>query len=307
MSFAGLYSTYLRITPFFLFSHSHNLFLDVLLEQGIGGLFSLFMIIVGSLLLILRPGASEREKLISTRILLFRWAAFASLVTLVLHGLMDDALYGALGTPLLFLVPGIAVAFSSKDGVSQSQLRPNRYRSILLFVLAVGATLLLVAASGSTLLGSWYANLGAVRMSKVELVDWPTNRWFEGDDREELRGALRLFQLALNKERKNFTAHYRLGLLAMRRRDFSGASEHLEAAYDQAPDHRGVVKSLGYCYVWMARFEAAAFLLSRIPEARQEMDAYSHWWRQQERNDLASNARTMSTRLIDHPKSAGNP
>jgi hypothetical protein len=36
-------------------------------------------------------------------------ATLASLVAVLLHGLVDDALYGNRGTPLLLLVPGMAV------------------------------------------------------------------------------------------------------------------------------------------------------------------------------------------------------
>jgi hypothetical protein len=36
--------------------------------------------------------------------------------------------------------------------------------------------------------------------------------------------------------------------------------------------------------------EKAARLLSQIPEAQEELDVYTWWWRTQGRNDLSENA-----------------
>ena len=103
-SFAGLYSQYIEVTPFFLFAYSHNFLLDVALEQGVIGGVTVLGIYVGSVWLAARQAASTgRESLLS-------WAALAGLLAVCLHGLVDDALYGGPGTPLLFLLPGYVVA-----------------------------------------------------------------------------------------------------------------------------------------------------------------------------------------------------
>jgi O-antigen ligase len=304
MGFAGLYSTYIRVIPFFQFSYSHNLFLDVLLEQGVGGLLSLLIILLASFPLLRPPKSSVRDRRISKEIRLFRWAVFAGLVALVLHGIMDDALYGTQGTPLLFLLPGLAIAFSSKYERERSYTRGTT-RRIIFAAAVVVLGIMLAATFAQTLQGKWYSNLGAVRMAKVELAQWPTNRWNNGSNVEDLAASACLFERALSKVPDNATARFRLGLIEMLRRDYSEAAAHLEVAYVKDDRHRGVIKSLGYCYVWRGQFDDAAVLLSRIPEAGEEMAAYSHWWRVQGREDLASNAARMAARLASE-SSASN-
>jgi hypothetical protein len=69
-------------------------------------------------------------------------------------------------------------------------------------------------------------------------------------------------------------AHYRLGLIAMLKRDFPTAVSHLEVAHRADPDHRGIVKALGFSYIWNGQIEAALPLLSLIPESKQEIAIY---------------------------------
>jgi O-antigen ligase len=295
-AFGGLYSTYIRVIPFFQFSHSHNLFLDVLLEQGIGGFLSLLLVLLGSFLLLLPPISSGKDQRISKGLSVFRWATFASLVTMVLHGLMDDALYGTLGTPLLFLLPGMAVALSAKHSGVSWYAEHKWYWIFPGFSFLIAGAILIVS-SVRVVEGIWYSNRGAVQMAKIELAHWPTNEWNDGSNADELNGAAQLFELALSRIEDDFTAHYRLGLIAMLRRDYLVAAKHLEAAHLQNSRHIGVTKSLGYCHVWIGRLERALSLLKRIPEARQEMDAYVHFWRTLGREDLALNAERMASIL----------
>jgi len=97
----------------------------------------------------------------------------------------------------------------------------------------------------------------------------------------------------LQKDLYNFAAHHRLGLLEMLRRDFPAARQHLEQASALAPEHRGVRKSLAYCYVWLGLFEDALPLVQDIPEAKSEMDAYRTYWSSLGRGDLAAQADEM--------------
>ena len=53
-AFPGLYSQYIAVTPFFLFNYSHNMWLDVTLEQGVLGLLAFIWVIIGSVLLLWR-------------------------------------------------------------------------------------------------------------------------------------------------------------------------------------------------------------------------------------------------------------
>jgi len=88
----------------------------------------------------------------------------------------------------------------------------------------------------------------------------------------------------------------------MLRRDFASAAANLEAAHQAIPNHRGVIKNLGYCYVWLGDIDKAQKLLDQIPEAQNEMKVYIWWWDTQGRPDLSENASSMVARLNTSPK-----
>ncbi len=148
----------------------------------------------------------------------------------------------------------------------------------------------------------WYANLGALQMSQAELKNFPTNEWATSDMVDRLKGAESTLQSALQYDPQNQTANYRLGLISMLRQDFKTAAVSLETAYQQAPNHRGIIKSLGYCYVWLGDIEKAQTLLEQIPEAQNEMKVYIWWWETQGRADLSKNASIIVSQLKASPK-----
>ena len=47
-SFPGLYSQYMLVIPYFYFTNSHNLFLDVAIEQGVTAGVNLYRSVFGS-------------------------------------------------------------------------------------------------------------------------------------------------------------------------------------------------------------------------------------------------------------------
>ncbi len=308
-AFPGLYSQYIAVTPFFQFNYSHNLWLDVTLEQTVLGALALIWMTAGSGLLLWRTvsaprltdgtdaalsPAQIRRHQFRSDLNLFRWAALAGLIVMALHSLVDDALYGGVGTPLLLVLPGMAVAVARKWEVRRLTpsfvLIKSRVALIIILLLAgVGAN--------QSIASAWYANLGAVKMARTELAGWPTRQWADGRNAAALLPAEALFQQAVQINPNNRTAHYRLGLAAMLRREYETAVTHLEAAYALDSDHRGIVKSLGYSYVWVGDLEKAAVLLENIPEARREMTVYSRWWGRQGRPDLAARAAEMIVAL----------
>ena len=290
-AFPGLYSQYIMNLPVYLYGYSYNYFLDVGLEQGIIGLASLAVILAGSIWLAWKSKVDG----------VLKWALLAALYVMLVNGLADDPLYGGRGTPLLFLLPGLAVAFArhTPRGESENSSRIAALRPVwgitTLAVLLVAGYLAFVLISSR--LGAWYGNLGAVQMAWVELADFPSGGWQDGDNLAALAPAEALFDQALQLDPDNFTANYRLGLLAMYRQDYPQAKSFLERAHLAEPRHRGVRKVLGYCYVWLGAFEEAGQFLSDIPEAKYELDAYSWWWTTQGRDDLSANAAQMAATL----------
>ena len=286
-AFPGLYSQYILNIPYFLFDYSHNLYLDVLLEHGLIGFVAFMAVWVGSLARVLQGELRGTQASALSPQATLRWAAIVSLVAVLLHGLMDNALHGSAGTPLLF-VP-VAMALWADKG--ESVRKPGGWTFAAAFLGFFLFALVLVRPQA----GAWSANQAAIRLAQVELAGWPEL------ERETDAAALAEAQTALaavwTAHPDNLTVNYRLGLLASREQAYAEALPYLQTAYQADPGHRGVIKTLGYSYVWLGQLEEAQPLLSQIPEAPTELETYSWWWGTQSQPERADQASQMLTRL----------
>ena len=285
-SFSGLYSNYIVINPNYILGYGNNIFLDATLQQGIpGGLMLLWIYFVSILWLVNRPSPAAHSLL---------WKAIlSSLLIIIFHGLVDDFVYRTMYIPLLFFVPGMAVGLSASGNPVPSGIRWNKSQARRLVVpIIISMSLILIGLSAyrRPLLSAWYINLGAVEMAKVELSDFPTGVWDEGQQAGLLSPAESLFDQALAYEPANPRALYRLGLIAMLKRDYHTAVSRLEIAHQGDPYHRGILKALGLSYIWNGQIEAAIPLLSLIPESDYEVGNYTYWWSELDRPDLATYA-----------------
>ena len=286
----GLYSQYIRVVPHYTINNSHNLFLNVALEQGMFGLAAFLCILLVSFWSL---KTSQYD-------VAFRWAVLAGLLVVIINGLADDPFYGGRGTPLLLILPGLAIAVArgekgNEDDAPRTQAEGRAWGrwGIILGVLLL--ITLLAFAFRKQLAAQWYANLGAVHMAKYELADFPTGELDERQELEPLRPAYNFFTQSIKLNPLNFTAQHRMGLIAMRARDFDAAVSHLEGAYMVDPEHRGLRKVLGYSYVWTGQFEKAVPLMIDINWIRGEVRTYRSWWKEQGREDLSA----LSDRMVE--------
>jgi tetratricopeptide (TPR) repeat protein len=293
-AFPGLYSEYILHIPYLFLEYSHHLYMDIALEQGAVGFFSFMVVIFGSLLLV---GALVIKNEEPGQAFYMQLAVIAGLVVTIIHGLIDNPLYGMQGTPLLFLVPGIGAALYKKDISSPVELNEKvgllKYwplRGSLLFGLFF--LILMNQSVEKAVSAAWVANLGSIYMSKAELANFPANSFDVLPDRESYSKARGYFLQALDKDPMNTTANYRLGLMSSQDLDFATAIPYLERAHEVNSGHRGIQKALGYNYVWTDRPEPAAELLVEIPEARYELEVYAWWWETRGRPDLAAKSQT---------------
>lgn len=288
-SFAGLYSQYILGVPYFFTINSFNLFLDVAVEQGIVGLLAVILMFGGSAGLLLSASEKSNNRLLHQ-------AAFSSLVIITLHGMVDEIVYGQNSVFLLFVLPGIACAYS-RSALGGSQMRHFK-RPLTLSLLAAAAGVgILLLVNWPALSAAWQADLGAVQMAKIELKDFPTQTWVEGSLAQDLAPVELQFRRALQLNPAQKTANYRMGRIAMVRRDFTEAADYLSRAQQVDPTHPGITKFLGLSYTWNGQFEQAIPLLSQIPGARQELGAYAWWWQTQGREDLSAYAAQMEKQL----------
>ncbi len=308
-SFPGLYSQYILVVPFFNLVNSHNIFLDAALEQGVLGAASLVSIFLVTAYLLIRHLTQARYK--DTPSDLLALALLGGLVVVSIHGLVYDVLYGNRGSPLIFLFSGLTMglictraAQDSRESVTE-RLRRHIKRYLgqrsggFIFVGLLLLVLGLAFSLRDIFLGTWFANLGAVELARVELETWPTDEWAVMTGETELDSPEKSFHHALNHQSDQRTAHYRLGLIAMMRQEFSNAVSHLEQAYAYTDGHHGIKKNLAFSYVWQGEYEIAEGLFADVPEARDELGAYVWWWGTQGRSDLSIKAEHMLGILDD--------
>ena len=85
-------------------------------------------------------------------------------------------------------------------------------------------------------------------MAQKELSGWPEDRSAENRPVKDFQEDRSLFLNALALDPSNRTAHHRLGLLALRDRDFNKAVVHLQAAHEIDRDSRfpwEIIKKMG--------------------------------------------------------------
>ncbi|MCJ7825757.1 MAG: O-antigen ligase family protein, partial [Anaerolineales bacterium] len=243
-SFSGLYSRYIRVIPFHYFRHSHNLYLDLALEQGIFGLIAALGLFLYTLKVCLQSFADRRAQLGAIDYL--AWGSFIGFIAVLLHGFGDDPLYGISGTPLFLLPPALALYFSginnNVQGVPQSGTRgpgdlsqvmsaASRKRSILVFLIILAV----VASSWRLLAAGLAANVASVRLAQAELAGWNGDGWTEIHDQhveDEILGGLKA---VLRLDPTQVTSLYRIGHISLSRMDFEQALIYLNDAHNLNP------------------------------------------------------------------------
>lgn len=290
-SFAGLYSRYILDVPYLLFSYGHNLYLDIALEQGLLGLMSWGCIFLFAAYHLLKLKTHQENSDQDLRLMTLM--TMVSMVVLLAHGVLDDPVYSnSWGYLLLFASVGLSQGLRLEP--AKHPKTPGWVRAV---VGLLGIIFLLFTwVVPSPIKGMWLANLGAVKMARVELAGWPVNR-SDAVEANALSAEQKLFEQALTYDPKNRTAYHRLGLIALKEWDFDTAEVYLTQAYDLDKTHRGIVKTLGFTYVWQNRLDKAISLLQTIPEATYELEIYSSWWQSQGRLDLSQLALEAANEL----------
>jgi len=278
-SFSGLYSHYLLDIPFFNVPNSHNLFLDVGIEQGLFGGLSFLILYLTSLWAVARAIARDQENQT------FRWVVLFSLIVAIVHGMVDDYLYNGIGTVFSLFLVGLSM--TGQEYYNRTRQRRPDLRTIGAITIIWA---LIVAVNWNLIRSVWYANLGAVELAKVELDGFPNVGWTGKEVIPRLEEADASLQTSVQIAPTNRSANQRLGLISISRWNFKLAVDYLEIAHAQAPKHRGILKELAYCYVWLGDMEKAREFLPLLPEAVEELDVYVWWWDAQGRSDLSENA-----------------
>lgn len=300
-AFPALYSTYILDIPFLFLTHAHNAYLNLLVEQGWPGL-------IGYVGLLVAAGwaASRNIRQTDERYRAFALAGALGLAVVAIQSLADATLVASRAIPVMLVPAGLALAGQTSNSQSSNAKGSNPQRSkpilkfdIWIFGVAILAMVVIAAFTWRSWLAAWHANLGIITHDRIQLAGWPTGGWNDGSNASLYAQAEPEFRRALELDPLNRTANHRLGIAAGLKRDFAGAADHLQRAYEADPGHRGIVKALGYTYVWLGEYDRAKPLLASIPEARGELEVYVWWWGTQGREDLSKRAQTMVKRMGD--------
>jgi len=292
------FSVYALLIHVGYIEHSHNLLLDLAIEQGLPGAIT-YLALVATALLWRPHGPRNADRgLTPDPWSLPRLAALASLSTTLIHGILDDTLYGSRGILLLFLPFGLLVAAGRRVEQPRRQRRPVLARAALwaagLTVLLAGGIIGLRGHAGAPLRAEWAANLGAIAQARVELnvydqAHFSDPTMSEVRRHEDLSEAMAHFERALALDPLNATARERLTAIALARGDYEAGLVHMQTLWDAGPpdpSQRDRVTRLLYsdALVDAGRVEEAATIVQGLEFAKDRLLGQS-WARQHESGD----------------------
>ena len=276
--FAMVYAKYALLIQHAFLYHSHNLYLEAWLEQGLPGITALLWLMAAlyqAARTRARPGAD----------LLYQ-STWLGLTATFLHGITDARQYVDLWCWFPFFgLLGLDAAILLRRSP------PGRRWTFPAGV--VGVFLAAVLVSLHPLPATWHADLGCVLQARGDLPE-------SLDDGQ--RAALR--QQAANQYRRAIqiaphdrTAQQRLGLVLMEEARFQDAVGHLQVAWQADPKNSTTRKALGLAYVWVGELEKARPLLQDVPDIVYELDIWGWWRATQGQMEQSLNAYRMSLLL----------
>ena len=230
-SFEMPYSSYALLVHVGYLTHAHNLLLDVWLGQGLLGL-----LILGWMLAVaVRTGRQTSP---------WRHAALASLAVILLHGLVDDTLYGydGRGVVLLFVPLALLARPTTVPGVAQPSQATTQRRWLVRFAvmsgIAGGVAVAALMLPGNRAIIQ--ANMGTLAQTKAEMStyqwpEWPIQDALRRSPEVDLEPAIARYEAALVLDPDNVTANRRIGQIELSRGQYGAATDHLENALAAAP------------------------------------------------------------------------
>jgi len=257
--------------------NSHNIFVDLLVEQGIGGL----LLYLGLVILCIWQAMRALQRVNWQRTWIIE-AGLVSLAAILIHGQVEDVFYGSQWL-LLFFVPFALVRWGTAAVDVPECSYPRLARCLAVGIL--GVLFVLGIAFWRPLLAQGYASLGAMRQARVELARYEfgkTPGYIMDSVRqtEDLQASMTLFQHALALDAGNTTARQRLAGIYLSRGEYETALIHIEAIWETG--HRDPVTRLlrGDALVALGRVEEAAEVVAGLTwaQVRLEGQAWDRYW-----------------------------
>jgi hypothetical protein len=250
-------------------THAHNLLLDVAIAQG--GVAAALLVVMWGVMVLgwmadVANGQAEGET--------SPWlgAALLALVTVIAHGLVDDAFYGSRLVVLLFVPLAFAVPAIKRAGWA---LRLN------LGVAGLALAGLMIAALMPGVRADALANLGAVEQgwAELSLYAWPEWRLQDEVRRAvDLAPAIARYEQALALDADDFSANRRMGQIALSLGDYEAALDYLARAYAALPWDHATRQQYGEALIADGQVEAGAALWATVNNGQNQLRAREFWY-----------------------------
>jgi hypothetical protein len=298
-AFPGLLSRYVLGTTHLFLGYAHQLYIGILIEQGIFALLVFVGLHVSALYSLIR---TPLQKYIWGPDGVMQLVLIGGTSAVLIHSLIDDALYGPGGSLLLFIYPALAIAFERKDrGLPSSEPVevPKETKRFSKIVQGGGVILsvLLIFAFARPAASTVWSNMGAVQMAKAELREFPGSMPEANEIIGEYEVSTEMFIRSLEIWPNNCTAHYRLGLIEYQKGNYAASADHLEQAHRLSSEHMNIRKYYGFSLAWLGDIDRAAELLQPISDVTNELDTYSWYWGTVGEDDYSKNAALISNIL----------
>ncbi len=271
------HSTYILLIHVPYIIHTHDLLVNILIEQGLFGFLAylgLAAISISYALRSLRYATPELAWIIE--------ASFAMLLVIWLHGWVDDTLYGSRGLLLLFVPLAMIAAGHRLQSQALPVSQPSTRRWLIPALgVALAALVILSIVWGRPVVASLWSNLGSVEQSRVELSHYDPDHFDKPTldqirQTENLDQAISWFDQALSIDPANSTARQRLTEIDLSRGQYPAALDHIQTAWT-AGYHDAVTRLLlGDAYVANGQVAQAVGVVKDLPEAigRLEFQAF---------------------------------
>ena len=313
MSFWMVNSVYALLIHAPFIAHSHNIFLEVWIEQGVLGFLGLAL--AGAAVGVWAWRAISRKPPLANETgLLWGWVGLASLAAAALHGMVDVVFYVERTLPVVGLLFGYTWFLNSSHSLPQTQAQARRGAIKLSPAFLIAGAALVTALVGAAIalrnpiLSAWYANLGAVQQTRLELTrfDPDNSGGFMLDDVRqasagELLPALQSFNQALALNPANRTALQRRAGLALSWGDYSSALADATVLWQAGYRDDASRLLLGDALVANGQLELAAQAVQDLTwaEPRLRGQAWSRYW---EKQDYRRAADAWKTVLLLNPQ-----
>lgn len=279
---AMVYATYVYLLHVPYLYHAHNFYLQVALEQGAPALLAWLGLVTA---VVLYAAGAMRIAPYASRALLI--GGYAALAALLAHSLFEAELYFSVLGGLVFLAPALLVwiAASIYEPALEQDYDSLPSNAVTGAGIALGLlTPVLLSISTPGALARWEANLGAVAQTRVELGAYERPQWSFQDQvrrelREDLKPAEAYYQMSLQIDPAQPTAHRRLGAIALAQGDLDRARNHLITAHAAAPFDRATRQLLGEIYALDGNVEQGLDLWKGLDMSQGQL-MVREWWYQ---------------------------